>query len=63
VDHADPVLIVVIAGPYTGSGYRSVFVSSAGTWVVGALVLAVFGPATRRRRPAEEAVQPAPVEA
>ncbi|MDT7743475.1 MAG: transporter, putative metabolite:H+ symporter [Actinomycetota bacterium] len=40
---------LVIAALYTGSGYRSVFVFIAGTWIVGALVVAVFGPRTRRR--------------
>ncbi|WP_159791919.1 MFS transporter [Puerhibacterium puerhi] len=49
---------LVIAGLYTGSGYRSVFFFIAGTWVVGALALAIFGPATRRRRLAEAAGQP-----
>ncbi|ANY06189.1 MFS transporter [Pseudonocardia sp. HH130630-07] len=40
---------LVIAALYTGSGYQSVFFFIAGTWTVGALVLAVFG---RRTRPA-----------
>lgn len=41
---------LVIAGLYSGSGYRSVFYFIAGTWMVGAVVLAVFGPRTRRAR-------------
>ena len=40
---------LVIAALYTGSGYQSVFVFIAGTWVVGALVVAAFGPRTRKR--------------
>ncbi|ALE75094.1 major facilitator transporter [Pseudonocardia sp. EC080610-09] len=46
---------LVIAALYTGSGYQSVFFFIAGSWTVGALVLAVFGPRTRpsaRRRTA-----------
>ena len=38
---------LVIAALYTGVGYRSVFAFIAGTWLFGALVLAVFGPRTR----------------
>ncbi|WP_432561703.1 MFS transporter [Kineococcus sp. SYSU DK003] len=41
---------LVIAGLYSGSGYRSVFYFIAGTWLVGAVVLAVFGPRTRQAR-------------
>ena len=41
---------LIIAALYNGSGYRSVFFFIAGTWLVGALVLAVFGPRTRQRR-------------
>lgn len=36
-----------MAALYAGSGYRSVFLFIAGTWLVGAVVLAVFGPRTR----------------
>ncbi|MBW0101765.1 MFS transporter [Pseudonocardia sp. KRD291] len=47
---------LVIVALYTGTGYQSVFFFIAGTWTVGALVLAVFGARTRpsaaRRRPA-----------
>jgi MFS transporter, putative metabolite:H+ symporter len=39
---------LIIAALYNGSGYRSVFVFIAGTWLFGAIVLAVFGPRTRR---------------
>ncbi|WP_435595625.1 MFS transporter [Streptomyces albogriseolus] len=38
-----------------GVGYQAVFMVIAGTWTLGALFLAVFGPATRRRRLAAEA--------
>ncbi len=46
---------LMIAGVYNGVGYQAVFMVIAGTWTLGALVLAVFGPATRRRRLAAEA--------
>jgi putative MFS transporter len=39
---------LIIAALYNGSGYRSVFMFIAGTWLFGAIVLAVFGPRTRR---------------
>ena len=39
---------LIIAALYKGSGYRSVFLFIAGTWLLGALVLAVFGPRTRQ---------------
>jgi putative MFS transporter len=39
---------LVIAGLYTGVGYRSVFYFIAGAWLVGAVTLAVFGPRTAR---------------
>ncbi|WP_410619690.1 MFS transporter [Amycolatopsis sp. cmx-8-4] len=38
---------LIVAALYTGSGYRSVFLFIAGTWLVGVVVLAVFGPRTR----------------
>ena len=41
---------LVIAALYTGIGYRSVFVFIAGTWLFGAVVLAIFGPRTRPKR-------------
>ncbi|PWJ06437.1 MFS transporter [Streptomyces sp. NWU49] len=46
---------LMIAGIYNGIGYEAVFMFIAGTWTLGAVVLAVFGPATRRRRLAAEA--------
>ncbi|MFC9833910.1 MFS transporter [Rhodococcus sp. NPDC127530] len=46
---------LVIAALYTGSGYQSVFYFIAGTWLVGALVLALFGPRTRQNRRAQSA--------
>ncbi|MFD6322265.1 MFS transporter [Streptomyces sp. NPDC058442] len=46
---------LMIAGIYTDVGYEAVFMFIAGTWTVGAIVLALFGPATRRRRLAAEA--------
>jgi MFS transporter, putative metabolite:H+ symporter len=41
---------LIIAALYTGAGYQSVFYFIAGTWVFGAVALAVFGPRTRRAR-------------
>ncbi|WP_243789344.1 MFS transporter [Saccharopolyspora gloriosae] len=41
---------LIIAALYNGYGYRTVFYFIAGTWVVGALALALFGPATRKIR-------------
>jgi MFS transporter, putative metabolite:H+ symporter len=41
---------LVIAFLYNGSGYQSVFYFIAGTWLFGAIVLAVFGPNTRQAR-------------
>ncbi len=41
---------LIIAGLYTGSGYQSVFFFIAGTWLFGAVVLALFGPKTRPAR-------------
>jgi putative MFS transporter len=41
---------LVIAALYTGIGYRSVFAFIAGTWLFGAVVLAIFGPRTRPKR-------------
>ncbi|VVJ17922.1 Uncharacterised protein [Amycolatopsis camponoti] len=54
---------LIVAGLYNGSGYRSVFFFIAGTWLVGALVLAAFGPRTRAARLAQTApeVKPAGV--
>ncbi len=41
---------LVIAFLYNGSGYQSVFYFIAGTWLFGAIVLALFGPNTRQAR-------------
>jgi MFS transporter, putative metabolite:H+ symporter len=41
---------LIIAFLYTGSGYQSVFFFIAGTWLFGAIVLALFGPNTRQAR-------------
>lgn len=46
---------LIVAALYNNSGYQSVFIFIAGTWMVGAVVLAVFGPRTR-----PTAVIPAP---
>ncbi|MFF0464791.1 MFS transporter [Streptomyces mexicanus] len=39
---------LIVAALYQSSGYRSVFTFIAATWLVGAIVLAVFGPRTRQ---------------
>jgi putative MFS transporter len=41
---------LIIAALYTGAGYQSVFYFIAGTWLFGAMTLAVFGPRTRQAR-------------
>ncbi|MFG1642941.1 MFS transporter [Amycolatopsis sp. NPDC049252] len=41
---------LIVAALYNGSGYQSVFLFIAGTWLVGAVVLALFGPRTRPGR-------------
>ncbi|GGX73382.1 putative metabolite transport protein YyaJ [Streptomyces minutiscleroticus] len=41
---------LIIAALYNRTGYQSVFCFIAGTWVLGAVVLAVFGPRTRAAR-------------
>ena len=51
---------LIIAGLYSGYGYRTVFYFIAGTWVVGALALALFGPATRKIRLQAESAEPEP---
>ena len=55
---------LIIAGLYTGSGYQSVFFFIAGTWLFGAMVLAIFGPKTRPKplahNVAPDAVAPSP---
>ncbi|MGW0788840.1 MFS transporter [Streptomyces sp. NPDC002911] len=50
---------LMIAGIYNGVGYEAVFIFIAGTWTAGAIVLALFGPATRRRRLAAQEKQKA----
>jgi MFS transporter, putative metabolite:H+ symporter len=41
---------LIVAALYQTSGYASVFYFIAGTWLAGAIVLAVFGPRTRPAR-------------
>ncbi|PGH51949.1 MFS transporter [Streptomyces sp. Ru87] len=41
---------LIIAALYNRTGYESVFYFIAGTWMVGAVALAVFGPRTRKAR-------------
>ncbi|EPD68984.1 MFS transporter [Streptomyces sp. HGB0020] len=53
---------LIVASLYQGHGYRSVFYFIAGTWLFGAVALAVFGPLTRQARgatqkPRQEVVQ------
>ncbi|MGD6749477.1 MFS transporter [Streptomyces sp. BH105] len=54
---------LIVAALYTSHGYQSVFYFIAGTWMVGAVVLAVFGPRTRRARLLAAERQPGPAEA
>lgn len=44
---------LIIAFLYNRSGYQSVFYFIAGTWLVGAIALALFGPNTRQARLAQ----------
>jgi putative MFS transporter len=44
---------LIVAALYNGHGYRSVFYFIAGTWLVGAVALAAFGPRTRSARLAD----------
>ncbi|CAL9354813.1 Inner membrane metabolite transport protein YdjE [Streptomyces sp. enrichment culture] len=46
---------LVVAALYNSQGYQSVFYFIAGSWLVGAIVLAVFGPRTRAARQAAAA--------
>jgi len=48
---------LIVAGLYNNIGYQSVFYFIAGTWLVGAIVLALFGPRTRAAALAQD---PAP---
>ncbi|RDG39645.1 MFS transporter [Streptomyces corynorhini] len=41
---------LIIAALYNNTGYQSVFYFIAGTWIFGAVVLAIFGPRTRAAR-------------
>ncbi|MEB3960220.1 MFS transporter [Streptomyces kunmingensis] len=54
---------LIVAALYNSSGYRSVFYFIAGTWMVGAVALALFGPRTRQARIAATQRQAAAVEA
>ncbi|MFJ1765707.1 MFS transporter [Amycolatopsis sp. NPDC088138] len=49
---------LIVAALYNGSGYQSVFLFIAGTWLVGAVVLALFGPRTRPGRAPAEPAEP-----
>lgn len=40
---------IIISSLYTGYGYQSVFYFIAGTWLVGAIVLSLFGQNTRKK--------------
>ncbi|TDD86945.1 MFS transporter [Saccharopolyspora karakumensis] len=51
---------LIIAALYSGYGYMTVFYFIAGTWIVGALALAIFGPATRKLRLEAAAAQANP---
>ena len=44
---------LIIAALYTGVGYQSVFFFIAGTWLFGAIILALFGASTRKARLAD----------
>ncbi|MEV5177665.1 MFS transporter [Streptomyces flaveolus] len=48
---------LIIAGLYQNTGYKSVFLFIAGTWLLGALVLAVLGPRTKQA-PASARTEP-----
>ncbi|WP_330252778.1 MFS transporter [Nocardia sp. NBC_00565] len=51
---------LIVAALYNHTGYQSVFYFIAGTWLLGAIVLAVFGPKTRQTRHAGQKIgQPA----
>ncbi|WAP56532.1 MFS transporter [Streptomyces sp. S465] len=43
---------LIIAGLYHRTGYQSVFLFIAATWILGAVALAIFGPRTRPARTA-----------
>ncbi|MDT2005713.1 MFS transporter [Rhodococcus opacus] len=48
---------LIIAALYTGSGYQSVFYFIAGSWLIGAVALAVFGPKNRQAPSADSATE------
>lgn len=48
---------LIVAALYNNHGYHTVFCFIAGTWPVGAIVLAVFGPRTRSARPGATATE------
>ncbi|MFC7264659.1 MFS transporter [Streptomyces lutosisoli] len=52
---------LIVAALYNGHGYQSVFYFIAGTWVVGAIALAVFGPRTKQARVIAAQNEPAAV--
>ncbi|WP_030869207.1 MFS transporter [Streptomyces sp. NRRL S-37] len=54
---------LIVAALYQSSGYQSVFYFIAGTWLVGAVALAVFGPRTRQARAAALEKEPEAVAA
>ena len=49
---------LIVAGLYTGADTRAVFLFIAGTWLFGAIVLALFGPRTRPGRVRAESAEP-----
>ncbi|GAB14394.1 putative major facilitator superfamily transporter [Arthrobacter globiformis NBRC 12137] len=54
---------LIIAALYNSSGYQSVFIFIAGTWLFGAALLAIFGPKTRQvRLAAAQATAAAPID-
>lgn len=51
---------LIIAALYNRSGYQSVFYFIAGSWILGAVALAIFGPRTRMARQAAQTPHRAP---
>ncbi|MFJ5227397.1 MFS transporter [Streptomyces sp. NPDC088400] len=51
---------LIIAALYNRSGYQSVFYFIAGSWILGAVALAIFGPRTRMARQAAQKPHRAP---
>jgi putative MFS transporter len=54
---------LIVAALYQSHGYRSVFYFITATWLVGAVVLAIFGPRTRQARVAAQERRPETVPA